>query len=212
MNWLRGIVTAFRPPPVANPLDSRTKGNLGESIAAFIGIERDHVGHRCDGPNFHNPLSNISRSEIDLFWIRFDDGPNGDYVWLQEIKTSTDPNLAVARDLRSDFEKLFGTDVQLTLASRLQAYATKLRFAELRPDLASRILALGAIEPSNVSRVTLEPTILTEPGYSTTAESRIVGAETALTTLGWSASLISSKIVVLDNLEDRLARIAGGSY
>lgn len=210
LSWLKTIPLNFLDAPAPNPLDTRTKGNLGESITAFLGLERSHVGHRCDGPNFLTPLSGISRSEIDLVWLEFNDTDGLDFVWLQEVKTSSDSDLAVARKLTDDYQKLFGTDLERTLATRLQAIAAQIQYRERQPDLAARIRSLCEIRPQDVQQVYLEPTLLVDDTLIDLAETRLIGVSAAIAGFGWPNGQIKTHLISLDDLESRLSRLASG--
>lgn len=211
LSWLRTVISSFMRAPTPNPLDTRTKGNLGESIAAFVGIERSHVGHRCDGPNYLTPLSGISRSEIDLVWIEFNEESDElDCAWLQEVKTSSAVDLAIARKLTDDYQKLFGTDLERTLATRLQAIASRIQYAERRPDLAARIRNLCEIRPQDIKQVNLEPTLLVDHTLRDLGETRLIGVSAAIAGLGWPNEQVRTHLISLDDLESRLSRLAGG--
>jgi hypothetical protein len=88
-DWLRKNAPNY--PTAWTKEDTRTQGNLGETIAFCVGAFIGHVGGqdlRCFAANAFNPFSGISRSEIDLFWVGFANSAADDFAIHQEVKTT----------------------------------------------------------------------------------------------------------------------------
>ena len=72
--------------------------------------------------NAWDPLSSISRPDIDIVWAYFGELPDGDWVALQEVKTTVTNSLSIADNLIEDYDKLFGENPKLTLRTRLEVW------------------------------------------------------------------------------------------
>jgi hypothetical protein len=199
--------TAF----IAAPLTNQIKGNLGEAIAFCIGHDHDFAGMRSKGANFTQCTGAISRPDVDIVWIRFAEHPQDDHVWLQEVKTTGAPTLALADGLISDYDKLFQTDVRLTLNTRLTSIAVEYRHLANEPDKADRLLAISdsSVSPAASPQVSLVPTIIHEcsPRAATT---KLLAIRTTLIGRGWEAQKIAAWSVRLGQLDARLGRLSKG--
>ena len=140
--WLQGVVTAGFLQP-SQPLPNAVKGNLGEFVAYKIGesfvFTNIAIAHAA---NAWDPLSHISRPDIDIVWLHFGITEDDDWAAFQEVKTTGDSSLNLADGLITDYEKLFGENLRLTLQTRLGALINKLDQQGQR-YLSPRVSALG---------------------------------------------------------------------
>ena len=198
LTQLRNSGAPFGTFPVSNPV----RGNVGEAIALFIGRAHDFAGWKCIPANAHDPFSPISRSGIDLIWIL----PTPLTVVLQEVKLSSDPNLAVADGLIADYAKLFGEDARLTLQTKLQSAANLCEYQDHDLDLANGLRNLGGISPATTQSVTVAPTLI-EPGLPR-ARPKLIGVRTSIVQQGWAA--VAAWSVVFPDLDTRISRLCQG--
>jgi hypothetical protein len=77
-------------------------GNLGEFVAYCVGYKNAFSGYRCYAANAYEPLNTISRSGIDLIWVRFAKDEADDLVLLQEVKTTGGSDMAIHAGLVAD--------------------------------------------------------------------------------------------------------------
>ena len=137
------------------------RGNLGEFIAYHIG--RNHVlpqRMEAHAANAWDPLSSISRPDIDIVWAYFGELPDGDWVALQEVKTTVTNSLSIADNLIEDYDKLFGENPKLTLRTRLGGLKNRLD-QQGRGDLAPRLTEIGGPPtPGGARGVRLVPTLV----------------------------------------------------
>ena len=119
LGWLMGSVpSAFLT--ATEPVSNSVKGNLGEFIAYRIGSSFIFTNQIiADTANAADPLSRISRPDIDIVWLYFGKSASDDWAALQEVKTTGQSSLALADDLITDYDKLFGENLRLTLQTRL---------------------------------------------------------------------------------------------
>ena len=109
-------------------LSNRVKGNLGEFIAYCIGTTYVFTNVTISPTaNAWEPLSDISRPDIDIIWLYFGDTEADDWAALQEVKTTGGASLQLADSLISDYDKLFGENVRFTLQTRLGALKNRPR-------------------------------------------------------------------------------------
>ena len=121
LTWLQGAVTAGFLKPTGS-LPNAVKGNLGEFIAYRIG--EDYVFTNvtiAHAANAWDPLSQISRPDVDIVWLYFGSAEADDWAALQEVKTTGQASMGLADSLITDYEKLFGENLQVTLQTRLGA-------------------------------------------------------------------------------------------
>jgi hypothetical protein len=206
-DWLRKNAPNY--PTAWTKEDTRTQGNLGETIAFCVGAFIGHVGGqdlRCFAANAFNPFSGISRSEIDLFWVGFANSAADDFAIHQEVKTTYGNNLSYAESVLQDYEKAFGKEPRFWLNTHLQAIKSKLQYEHHRPDLAARINALQATTPHNANRITAIPTIVHDLA-SIDPLAKMTGITRALRARGWGK--VTTWAIGLSQLESRLERITG---
>ena len=205
--WLRQVVTSGFIPSAAS-VSNRVKGNLGEFIAYRIGeslvFSNVVIAHAA---NAWDPLSDISRPEIDIVWLYFGNTPTGDWAALQEVKTTGATTLQLADTLIDDYDKLFGENVRLTLQTRLGALKNKLD-QQRQGHLAPRITALGGPAPNQVRGIRLIPTLIHDSAYNSSV--KMVAVRQGLIGRGWSSDVVECWSIALANLDDRLTRLARG--
>jgi len=205
--WLRTICAAFLPAPVA--LSTWLKGNIGEAMAHCVGDRVKETGCHVFCANALDPLSGISKTEIDIVWMQIAETPAADIAVLQEVKTTTDPKLSVVGGLVEDYAKLFGTNVARTLLSRLHAIANEIEFTGGDTPTAARVRDLAASRsPSLASRMRLRPTVVHEASLN--PDARLSAVREDLINLGWNGAAIEGWSIALGNLDDRIVRLAQG--
>jgi hypothetical protein len=206
--WLSEICSAFLPPDVQ--LSNWLKGNVGEAIAHCVGtkVAAPHIRVAC--ANALDPFSGISRADIDIVWLSLDpDDPDLDKAILQEVKTTTDEDMSVVGALIPDYEKLFGTDVRRTLSSRLHAIASELRFLGGDDESAERVLRLAqARDPVHATKIFLRPTVVHEERLDPATP--LTAVRQTLISSGWSGERIEDWTVALEELDERIVRLAEG--
>ena len=207
LGWLQQAVTAGFLPS-ASPVSSRVKGNLGEFIAYRVGesfvFSNVAIAHAA---NAWDPLSDISRPEVDIVWLYFGSTEAGDWAALQEVKTTGAATLQLADTLIDDYEKLFGENVRLTLQTRLSALKNKLD-QQGQGHLAPRITALGGPSPNRARGIRLIPTLLHDSAYNSSV--KMVAVRQALIGQGWSTNVVECWSIALADLGYRLSRLARG--
>lgn len=202
--WLNSIGTTSW---LSGPLDTRTQGNLGETIGFRVGHRFGMGTLQCFAANAFQPLQGISKPEIDLVWMHFGKRTKDDFIILQEIKTTIRNSVSYANALKIDYDKLFGKDPRFTLNARLGAAAARLKYEQQRPDLCRRILALMAKRPSDASGVKLFPTLVHDLS-SISPNGTLAGIRTHLAGKGWRN--VEAWSIGLCNLAARLTRISKG--
>lgn len=207
--WLRANYPLFLTDP--NRFTTRIQGNLGECMAFCIGHFLEFTDERPFAMNALAPLDDISRPEIDIVWIHFDaDDPANDFVILQEVKTTLDPDLVITSRLVDDYTKLFGTNIRLTAHTRMRHIKNILDTTVGRPDLSSRVSGLVGRSPVASGKVKLLPTIVHERNGVDPTQ-RMLAVQTALVAKGWDRSQIDTWSISLSDLGERLVRLALGS-
>ena len=195
-------------PLSSTSISSRTKGNIGEFIVYNIGRSSSFPsGAICEAANAWDPLSNISRPGIDLLWVCFDLDNSDDWAVVQEVKTTGQDKPDLARELVSDYDKLFGEDVRLTLQTRLGSFKNKLDQLDLS-HMATRVSALAGQDPSSSSLIRLTPTLVHNSLHDSTPQ--LTTVRRILIEKGWSSESIDCWSVALSDIDDRLSRIARG--
>ncbi len=210
LTWLQDHV-AFIAPPAAGAfqINQRILGNLGETVSMCIGLSLRPPAERCFAVNAHQPLSDISRPDVDLLWLTFGEDSRDDFAFIQEVKTTGQANLAYANTLLDDYAKLFGPDPQVTLHTRLQGIQTTLDIQHLRSDLADRVSRLAAKSPRSCrSAVRLLPTLVHDRGCQANPRTKMLAIAGTLTTRGWEN--VEPWAIGLTDMVDRFGRLAVG--
>jgi hypothetical protein len=184
-------------------------GNLGEFVAYCVGYKNAFSSYRCYAANAYEPLNTISRSGIDLIWVRFAKDEADDLVLLQEVKTTGDSDMAIHAGLVADHRKMFGRTSRETLSIMLQAVKSRLVFDEGRPDLCSRLTRLAGVSPQTCKNVMLHPTIVHEK-IGSDPHPVMLAVRTSIAALGWTESVILPWSVSISQLMSRLQRLAEG--
>ena len=207
LDWLEQVApTGFLQ--IAGDLPNPIKGNMGEFIAYCIG--KNYVFTNCEmvsGANTPDPLSSISKPDVDIVWIFIGQNQVDDWAVLQEVKTTGEPSLRLADALITDYDKLFGRDVGLTLQARLGVLKNKLEQLG-QGHFASRITALTAPSPELALKIRLVPTLLHDSAND--PSDKMVFVRQALIGRGWSPDAVLCWSVALSEIDDRLRRIAQG--
>ena len=197
-----------RFPVVEVPLSHSIRGNLGEFITYQIGREYVFVnGEIAHNANTSNPLNAQSKSDIDIVWLYFGNSMADDWTAIQEVKTTGLPLRSSARDLVSDYRKLFGENLRLTLATRLMAIKNTLD-ERGQGHLAPRLTALGGPTADQSRGVRLVPTIVHDKVFEPSSD--LVFVRESLVGQGWGAAFIECWSVSLGDLDDRLLRLSQG--
>jgi hypothetical protein len=205
--WLQGTVTADFLKPT-EPLSNAVKGNLGEFIAYRIGESYVFTNvTMAHGANTWDPLSQISRPDVDIVWLYFGSTEADDWAALQEVKTTGEAPLGLADRLIADYEKLFGENLRLTLQTRLGALKNKLD-QQGQGYLSSRVTALGGPSPNRAFGIRLIPTLLHDAAHDSTTKMAVV--RQALIGQGWSSNVVECWSIALGDLDNRLTRLARG--
>lgn len=206
LGWLQAQHTQFEGPN-STPSNSM-KGNLGEFIA--YGIGKHHVAPpqaRAFTANAFDPMSNHSRTDIDILWVDLSTNPAQGSVTIQEVKTTGATSLSLADDLIADYEKLFGQNLKLTLRTRLSALKNKMNQQGLG-NLTPRLTNIGGPSPGQTSGVRLWPTLVHDASVNSYA--KMAAVQGAIIGLGWPAGVVESWSIELDDLDLRLTRLSRG--
>ena len=207
LDWLQGMVT----PGILNSsesLSNAAKGNLGEFIAYQIGsnyvFTNVTIAHAA---NAWDPLSQISRPDIDIVWLHFGDTETDDWAALQEVKTTGEASLRLADGFITDYDKLFGENLHLTLQTRLGALKNKLE-QQGQGDFSPRVTALGGPSPNLARGIRLFPTLLHDAAHASSTKMTVI--RQVLIGRGWSSDVVECWSVALADLDNRLSRLARG--
>ena len=207
LGWLQSAVTAGFLG-AGDPLPNPVKGNLGEFIAYRIGKTYFFTDSTIEATaNAFDPLSAISRPDLDIVWLHFGDTPIDDWVAVQEVKTTGEASLGLADSLLADYDKLFGENLRLTLQTRLGSLKNKLD-QQGHSGLSPRITALGGPAPDRARGIRLVPTLLHDIAQDSSA--KMVAIRQALIGRGWSADTVECWSVGLGSIDLRLTRLARG--
>lgn len=207
LGWLqRGVTAGFLMP--SDYVSNIVKGNLGEFIAYRIGesyvFANVKIAHAA---NAWDPLSQISRPDVDIVWLYFGNSETDDWAAFQEVKTTGHGSLTLANDLIADYRKLFGENLRVTLQTRLGALKNKLE-QQGQGNLSSRVTALGGPSPVRALGIRLIPTLLHDSAHNSSA--KMAAVRQALIGQGWSSDVVECWSIVLDDLDNRLNRLARG--
>lgn len=210
--WLRPRVSSFRIfSPIPTEPDNILKGNLGEAISFCVGVWNNFSGYRPFPANAFNPLNTISKSEIDIVWILFDEIAANDIAVVQEIKTTSDSSFGLADRLVNDYDQLFGTAPKFTLRTRLDSIKSEVEFKLQRPDLLQRVDQLAGNSPGTSPKIMLVPTLVHDR-QGNNPQTKMVAIRSTLCSAskGWSSSAVTAWAISLTNLNSRLVRLAMG--
>ena len=206
LDWLRPVVDAFLDP--TTPLSNRRKGNLGEFITYCIGKYKVHpTTTLAYTENAWDPLGDMSRPGPDIKWLNLDQNPNADWIIIQEVKTTGDNSLAIAGDLITDYNKLFGQNLKLTLRTRPTHLKNRLD-QEGRSELAPRITELGGPSPAQSHGIYLVPTLLHDA--SADSSTGMAAVRRAIIEQGWPARNVECWSIQLEYIDTRLSQISKG--
>ena len=207
LNWLHAAAKVGFLEPTES-MSNAVKGNLGEFIAYQIGENYVFTNRTIAlTANSWDPLSRISRPDIDIVWLYLGETEDDDWAAVQEVKTTGQDSLVLADDLVTDYDKLFGENLRLTLQTRLGAL--KNRLEQLRKeDYSERITALGGPSPNLARGIRIIPTLLHDSAI--VSSTKMTAIRQALIGRGWSSGVVECWTVALTNLDDRLSRIARG--
>ena len=207
LGWLQSAVTAGFLEEKGS-LSNRVKGNLGEFIAYSIGkgnvFTNVTIAHAA---NAWDPLSEMSRPDVDIVWLHFGSTEADDWAALQEVKTTGGDSLGLADGLITDYEKLFGENLQLTLQTRLGALKNKLD-QQGQGNLLSRVTALGGPTPNRARGIRLIPTLLHDAALD--SSTKMAAIRQVLIGRGWSTGVVECWSVTLGDMNQRLTRLARG--
>lgn len=209
-NWTLDRLTHMGLPFSPGALSTRIQGNLGECLCMLIGASVDFEGHRCFPANAHQPLQDISRSELDIVWVWLDQNPLGDYAVLQEVKTTGAATLDYANQLIPDYEKLFGADPSCTLHTRLQAIANILEYGHGDLVHADRVRELCGLSPQLTTDVTLLPSVVCDRLLVPDPVAKMSAIRQALIALGWAPDSVLAWAVRIGDLLNRLTLLKAG--
>ena len=205
--WLQSAVDSGFLKPY-EPLTNAIKGNLGEFVAYKIGesfvFTNMAVAHAA---NAWDPLSRISRPDIDIVWLYFGDTDDDDWATLQEVKTTSESSLRLADNLITDYDKLFGENLRLTLRTRLGALKNRLD-QQGQGSLSPRVTALGGPSPNLSRGIRLIPTLIHDAAHD--SSTKMTAVRQALIAKGWSSDEVVCWSVALGDLDDRLTRLGRG--
>jgi hypothetical protein len=207
LDHLRQIGCTFVPP--GSSLSLPQMGNLGEFIC-FV-VERAKIFPECifEAANALRPLNTISNDGVDILWLSLQQNPEDDFVVLQEVKTTGDPDLTIHRKLVEDYRKRFGQSSAETLSTALQALKSRLVFRDRKPEWALRVTKLAATSPTNASRIFLMPTIVHDASAAN-AQGILLSVRTAVAALKWPESVIYPRSIALTELTHRLEQLSQG--
>ena len=207
LGWLQqAVTTGFLQTPT--PLSNRVKGNSGEFIAHKVGDTYAFAnGVLAFAANAWDPLSEISRPDLDIVWLYFGPSPADDWAVLQEVKTTGQSSLSLANNLIEDYDKLFAEDPRLTLRTRLDGLKNRLEHLQMG-NLVPRLTALGGLGPSQSQGIKLMPTLVHDSAHDPI--SRMAVVRQALIARGWSAPSLYCWAIKLGDLDARLTRLSRG--
>ena len=209
-DWLLARLQAMGLPFADGGLTTRVQGNLGECMFMLVNEANDYAEYQCFAANAYQPLQDISRSEMDIVWVWLDDNPHGDYVVLQEIKTTGADDLAYAGELLNDYSKLFGTDLAMTLGTRLNAVANALEFGQGHVGHADRVRTLGGLTPQATTGVVLLPSVVYDRAKVDDPTTKMAAVRQSVVSLGWQPDSVESTALGLEDLLARLERLKAG--
>ena len=188
-------------------LSDQTKGNLGEFIAYCIGDSYVFANAKAFGANTADPLSRISKPDVDIVWLHFGVQADQDWAAIQEVTTTGQASLGLADSLIADYEKLFGEDLTLTLASRLTVAKNKLEQMG-SGELCERVTSLMAPSPHLAWQIQLVPTLLHDSQVDPAR--KLIAVRQALIARGWTGGAVQCWSVSFRDIDRRLIRLARG--
>jgi hypothetical protein len=210
---LRTNLAAFLLP--GQELGNRRKGNLGEYITLQVARENDFAGKDFQKifRNADAPLTDASAAGLDLVYVYF--SPDGDvakdFVVIQEVKTTQDADLKIAKSVVNDYQKLFGKDPEFNLSSRIASIKTHLEFKDFEKSFLMRVERLAQVTPSACIQIRLYPTLVHEK-VGASPEKVLVAVRAEISTQGWPATSIAPWSIALSDIEEGLVKLAQNGY
>ena len=207
LGWLQSAVTTGFVP-ASNSLSNRVKGNLGEFIAHKVG--ESYVFTNQDiafAANAWDPLSDISRPDLDIVWLHFGTTPADDWAAIQEVKTTGQSTLVLADDLIQDYEKLFAENPRFTLRTRLDGLKNRLEQLQMG-HLAPRLTELGGSNPARSVGISIVPTLIHDAVHDSSTKMSLI--RQGLIGKGWSGGGVHCWSIKLGDIDARLTRLARG--
>ena len=207
LDWLR-VAEPAGFLDASDSLSNRTKGNLGEFITYKIGTKHIFANMMFSDPaNAHTPLSDNSKTGVDIVWLHFGDTESDDWAALQEVKTTGGASLDLALKLVSDYDKLFGEQLRFTLLSRLGELKNRLE-GWGQGKYVPRLTALGGSKPDSVHGIRIFPTLVHDSANNSFAN--MTHVRQCLIDQGWPPDVVHCWSISLSNLNNRLTRLARG--
>ena len=210
--WLTETVERFLSMEEAIAGGNILRGNIGESIAFCVSYWHDCASRRAHAVNAWRPLNSQSLQDIDIVWICFAPNTKDDYAIVQEVKTTSGKTLSYASELISDYDKLYGTNLDLTLRSRFKPLKKDFLFkvgGTEGKELSNRLFSLVGGGPSNSPQIKLRPTLVHEL-VDTNPRAKMTSIRNTLIGKGWTAASIEAWAIGLADLDARLHRLAIG--
>ena len=210
--WLTETVDRFLSESEAAAGGNIVRGNIGESIAFCVSFWHDCEAHRAHAVNAWRPLNSQSLQDIDIVWVCFAANASDDYAIVQEVKTTSGTSLSYANNLITDYDKLYGTNLDLTLRSRFKPLKKEFLFkvgGQEGKDLSNRLIGLVGGGPKSSPRIKLRPTVIHEL-VGTNPEAKLTSIRNTLIGKGWTAESIEGWAIGMKNLDARLQRLATG--
>jgi hypothetical protein len=208
LEQLKAIGCTFLPPGASLSLPQM--GNLGEFICLVVERAKTFPSCTFHVANALRPLNSISNDGIDIIWLSFGADPKDDFVVLQEVKTTGQPDLSIHYSIVQDYRKRFGPSSANTLSTHLQALKSQLVLRDHQPALARRLTRMAATSPDNASGVCLMPTIVHDISAAK-AEAVLLSVRTAIAALKWPESAIYPRSIALTDLMTRLEQLSQGT-
>ena len=209
LNWLQMNAVPFLPAPPAW-LNTRRQGNLAEAVSMCLGWNLPRLGTRCYPANGQSPLSDISRPDIDLFWLGFGSLPGDDFIVIQEIKCTGGTDLSYADSLLKDYAKLFAPNPDFTLQTRIQAIQTLMLLQDTPETLIRRVSRIAGTSPHTSGMgVRLVPTLVHDLN-SVPPTPKMLAVTATLTTRGWAN--VEPWAIGMTDLLDRFGRLSRGMH
>lgn len=214
LRWFQSLeISFFESRP--SSLNSILKGNIGESIAYYIGRtycfpQEQYKGYKT---NAHTPFNSISGTGIDIIWLFLAQNPSEVLFVLQELKTTTsEDSLSYANRLVDDYNKLFGENPNLTLQSRINKIKNELLDEDPQSQSLGNILRPFpslADEPARATFIRLSPTLIYDNSQHSLddAVGQMASIIDELVTMGWERSRIDCVTISFSDLEDRFLRL-----
>lgn len=135
-----------------------------------------------------------------------------DLLYVQEVKTTKNPELTYGDRLVGDYRKLFSVDPEFNLANRVAFLKNVLELERKKPRaVRERVEALCGINPASCIQVRLLPTLVHERAGAD-PEKRLVAVRAEIKALGWAASRIAPWSIALTGIQRGLKKLARNGY